>query len=242
MKSTFLSLITLIMLMAACSNYGKKIEAEGGDVFYKNGISEAQAQQVADFLSNNSFFSKDQDKRSVQLLLDDNKIAHINFVIKEDYLDNASTISLLKTLGFQTAYSILKLDTINIDMCDPRFKTLKLLPLGIIRFGDNAMIYTDAVEKAAVANICNFMMSANYIKEKDGFVFVTDKESNTYQLKMASKEGAETNPNIVANVSKLSLDLSHNILDNQPVNFWFLDDGLIMKRVINFQDMLSMEQ
>ncbi len=242
MKSAIISLLTLILLLASCSNYGKKVEVEGGDVFYKNGINEAQAQQVADFLTNNSFFSKDGDKRSVQLLLDDNKITHINFVIKEDYLNNASTISLLKTLGFQTAYSILNLDTINIDMCDPRFKTLKLLPLGIIRFGDNAMIYTDAIKKAEAGNICDFMISSNYIKEKDGFVFMCDKESNTYQLKMASKEGAETNPNIVANVSKLSLDLSHNILNNQPLNFWFLDDGLIMKRVINYQDMLSMEQ
>lgn len=236
-----LTLLFASLFLASCSDYGSKIEATGGTVYYKDGISEESAQKVTDFLSEENFFSENGDKRSVQLQQDDNKITHMNFVVKEDYLDNPSTQALLYTLGFQTAFTVLNLDTLNINLCDNHFKTEKVMPIGIYKFGENAMVYTDAVKKSEAIDISNFMISSNNILEDAGFVFVIDKESNTYQLKLASREGAETDANIVANVTMLSLDISHHVLNDQPINFWFLDNGLNMKRVINYQDMVSNE-
>ena len=128
-----------LMLFTACDNYGKKLTFNDtkGEVFYKSeGVTEADANAVGRLLEDQQFFLKDDKKRSVQLVKNNNRI-EARFVIDEKVLatipnaDNAfSSIGDLmsKTIFNNTPVDIIYTDDTFKDKKTVSFKTTPEVP------------------------------------------------------------------------------------------------------------------
>lgn len=91
-----LSVVTTFII--SCANHGKKITIAGtkGEVYYKgDGVTEADAQKLGDFLKENSYF--DEKEKTVQLKKN-GKDYEVRMVVDMDVVN--------KTAGIDDAYSI----------------------------------------------------------------------------------------------------------------------------------------
>lgn len=80
MKRIFLFWSIIGLLLTACTPYGDKVEINSNsEVFYKEGVTEADAQRLGDFLLRKNFFD-DANERSVQLTKDSG-VYVVHFVV-----------------------------------------------------------------------------------------------------------------------------------------------------------------
>ncbi len=83
----FLSLLTsVLLLLTACNEYGKKVQInDKSEVYYKENASEAEAKKLGDFLLTKEYFNV-TDERSTQLSKE-NDTYIVKFVVNQDKLN-----------------------------------------------------------------------------------------------------------------------------------------------------------
>lgn len=87
MKRLLLLLVSASLLLTSCDDFGKKLSInEKSEVYYKgDGVSEADAKKLGDFLLEKGYFTT-TDTRSVQLLKE-NDAYTVKFVVDEEKLN-----------------------------------------------------------------------------------------------------------------------------------------------------------
>ena len=125
--SRLLLLLPLIFIASCAGNYGKKVKHGHVEVFYKDGITEAQAQKTADLLyeadvlvNNNTSsrksiqLSKANDTFYFRMVVDKKKLP----MIKDD---------TFYTMGSVISDSIFNGSPVNVDLTNDRFKSIRVV-------------------------------------------------------------------------------------------------------------------
>jgi len=86
MRKFFFLLIMGLVLVTACNEYGDKVQINAkSEVYYKEGVSEAEAKKLGDFLLKKEYFNS-TDERSAQLTKENGEYV-VKFVVNEEKLN-----------------------------------------------------------------------------------------------------------------------------------------------------------
>ncbi len=86
MRKFFLFFIAGLFVLTACDSFGDKVQINGkSDVFYKEGVSEAEAKKLGNFLLKKEYFNA-TDERSAQLTKE-NDTYSVRFVVNQEKLN-----------------------------------------------------------------------------------------------------------------------------------------------------------
>ena len=117
-------LLILLLVGLACSKYGKKLEYNGGELYYTKNVTEAEAKKFGDYLVKIKYF--DGKKTSVQLDKSGSTYQTRFVVVKEKQNDEVVTTSF-KTLGRLFSEEVFGGAPTEVHICDDELKTQRII-------------------------------------------------------------------------------------------------------------------
>lgn len=137
-KIKILLTISSLLILAACTNYGKKAKHGHVEVYYKDGITEDQAQHTAnlffwiDSVSNNNT----KAEKSVQLIKVNDTIC-FRMVVDEARAKNMPDDNF-NAIGTIFSDSVFNHAPVRLELTDNRFKTIHAVPFKRIDFNEGS--------------------------------------------------------------------------------------------------------
>lgn len=120
----FLAIAILTIVSAACSDYGTKLDYNGGDLYYTKNVTEGDAKKLGDYLVKEKFF--DGNPKTVQL--DKNGSTYqFRMVVLKDKQNDPATLQLMKTLASELSADVFGNAPTEIHVCDDQLKTLQVV-------------------------------------------------------------------------------------------------------------------
>jgi hypothetical protein len=248
MKKNSLLLLVLPLILvtsfSSCSNYGKKVKIEGtkGEVYYKDGATEAEARKVGNFLRETDFLAKDKEA-SIQLMKEGSEYI-VRFVyVKEYYEKTAGLEDVFKAYAAKMSKEIFEGAKVNIALADNKFKDFKKIPY------DETVAKTPETPKKEEFNKNDFdhdrtggvdfywkgisdkesKTIADYIVENGAFkggtaeIYMT-KEGDRYFLRFPVKKEYESSIN--SSIEIVSKEIKQNVFPDRPYTFQTTDEYL----------------
>jgi hypothetical protein len=121
-------------IMVSCDNYGNKTSKGSVEVYFKDGISESDAQHTANFLAwvDSVQNSNTKEKKSFQLYKKNDSVCMKMVALKEKLagVDDRSFLAM----GNMIADSIFSGKPVNVELTNDKFETFKSYPYKKIDF------------------------------------------------------------------------------------------------------------
>jgi hypothetical protein len=126
MNRIILSLLAIIML-ASCTNYGKKVKSGHIEVYYKSGVTEDEARKTAALLelADKAAGNDISNKKSFQLLREGDTTT-LRMVVRKEKINNVKDENFY-AIGNLVSDSIFDTKPVNIDLTDDHFKSFHLV-------------------------------------------------------------------------------------------------------------------
>jgi hypothetical protein len=125
-QRTFL-LLAIACLLAGCQNHGDKVKAGHVDVFYRKGVSEAQAAKTAQLLYDADVLINRNTKARKSVQLDKkNDTFYFRMVVIQSKLASIKD-EHFHSLGSIISDSVFEGGPVNVDLTDNHFKTLRTI-------------------------------------------------------------------------------------------------------------------
>jgi PBP1b-binding outer membrane lipoprotein LpoB len=123
--SFLIPVLALTLLISSCNNYGKKVKKEHIETYYKDGITEAEAQKTADMMfmidANNA-----KTQKSFQLEKVDGKI-HFRMVVIDEKVDKTKDINFLAVSNI-VSDSVFNGAPVDMDLTNNKFEVIRTIP------------------------------------------------------------------------------------------------------------------
>ena len=125
-KLTPVFLIAVSLLASSCTDYGKKVSKKHIEVYYKDGITETEANGTASLLySIDSAYNNSRDTKSMQLVKTNDTVTY-RMVVNQDRLADVGEGAFL-AIGIMLSDSVFHHAPVNVDLTDNHFKTIKTI-------------------------------------------------------------------------------------------------------------------
>ena len=244
---TLLLLPFLLLYFSSCTNYGTRLAFKSDEIYYTKNVDESDAQKLGEYLQKAEYF---QDKGfSVQLDKKDEKYL-VRFATIENAENDSAKVDGFTLMGAYIATDLFPGKEVDVDLCDDHLKTKKTIPYAEIQkamgsisnsslgakidYPGGEIYYTSAVTQQQAQSLGNYLQQTGFF-DPSGFVSVQlDKADTTYLFKMVAVEGAEDDQQNIQFAENYLVQISENVLDHAPVNFFFCDDRMQTKKMIPF--------
>lgn len=130
MKSSLLPWALLLpLLCVACvqqtADVGKKIEVNGGELYYTPNVTEADAWKVVDALTASGFY-REGGRTSAQL---DrlNNIPHVRLIAQETMLNSPAILDTVRPIAQRVSQKAFSGGKVVVDICNDQFITMQSL-------------------------------------------------------------------------------------------------------------------
>jgi hypothetical protein len=119
------ALITLTIVFSSCKDYGKKATKGPIEVYYKDGVTEAEAQKTADLFAyiDSSQNNNTKETKSIQLTKSADTIC-FRMVASKEKLATVNDFAF-EVIGNMFADSVFSGKPVNVELTDNTFNTFK---------------------------------------------------------------------------------------------------------------------
>jgi hypothetical protein len=119
-------LIAIALLkISSCTNYGKKLTFNGGELYYTSQVTEAEAKKLGDYLVKEKFF--DGNKKTVQLTKD-GATYQFRMVVLKDGEKAPNTVATFTSVCQELSENVFNGAEVVVHLCDDHLKTLRVIP------------------------------------------------------------------------------------------------------------------
>lgn len=122
--SSIIAIAILLVVGLACSQYGEKLEYNGGEVYYTENVTKQEAQKLGEYLVAQKFF--DGNPKTVQLDKSGSTYQFRMVVQKEKQNDEATAV-IMKVFAQQISSDVFNDAPVELHICDESLKTLKVI-------------------------------------------------------------------------------------------------------------------
>ncbi|WP_430411763.1 hypothetical protein [Kordia sp.] len=218
-----ITLLAAIALLVSCANYGEKKVYNGTEVYYKDGVTEAQADKLGESLTTSGF--ADGNAKSVQFLKDGD-VYVFKMVIKEDFLNDSSLKSVFNFFPKEISdYMDLPID---LHLCDDSFNTIRVHKLEdarkIMMAKATEIRYTKNVTVEEVEKLKNFLLEYGFSDNDNRKTVELDKEDGAYIFKMVLADEKLENESTVTLLKLFGGEMSEKAFDGQPLKVHMCDE------------------
>lgn len=217
-----ISLLTLCLVLSSCANYGEKKVFNGTEVYYKDGVTEAQADKLGKSLVDSNFANG--DPKSVQFVKEGDTYI-FKMVIKEEFLEDKTLKSVFNFFPKELSdYMDLPVD---LHLCDDQFNTLRVHKLEDARKTIMAKAtevrYTKNVTLQEAEQLKNFLIEYGFSTDENAKTVELDKVDGTYIFKMVIDEKKINDATTVSLLKIFKSELSKRAFNDQPVKVHMCD-------------------
>lgn len=124
---TIFTAITALLLSTGCfNNYGTLIEFNGGELYYTEFVTEAEANRLGEFLVETGYY--DGIEKTVQITKDEGTY-QFRMVSKEGAAEDPEFIELAGLYAQEMAEYVFNGAPVEVHFCDGRLKTLRVVQM-----------------------------------------------------------------------------------------------------------------
>ena len=224
--------------------WGNKLTFNGGDLYYTSSVKEAEATKLGEYLTQGEFF--DGSPKSVQIKKSGD-IWEFRVVVKQGYEKDEKNVEIFKKIAVTLSKDLFKGVPVDIHLCDPYFKTLRVVnflksdkgvaqsPYGVkLIFNAGELYYTQPVTRSEAEKLGQYLVQAKFFDGKPKSVQIK-KSEQIYQFRYVVIEGYEQNEEYIGQVKEFSTELSENVFHNAPVDIHLCDtESFKTLRVVKF--------
>lgn len=234
MKKFIIALAALFSLAACSNDYGKKVKSGHIEVYYKEGISEQEAEKTAkllydaDLAANNS-----TDKKSIQLTTNGDTV-NMRMVVVEEKLKGIQD-DVFVTMGNVLSDSIFNGKPVNVDLTTNKFATIRTIrykkvdyaggneaDFGTKYTSGNIEVYAKENIGATLADDLAAMLNKN-INPSSVISFQVSKNDNGgFVIKMVTAAD-KVNDLSDVQLNEMSSTISNEVLNGSPLLFQLTD-------------------
>ncbi|MCH2195544.1 hypothetical protein [Kordia sp.] len=216
-------LLLLLTLIAACTNYGEKKVFDGTEIYYKDGVTEVEADKLGESLMDSGFTNG--ELKSVQFLKEGDKYI-FKMVVKEQFLEDNSLSHVFKFFPREISeYMDLSID---LHLCDSHFNTLQIHTLQdahkSIMAKATEIRYTNKVVPHDVEKLKDYLIENGFADDEIKKVVVLDRENMNYIFKLVIDKRRLEHEGTLSLLTLLKGQLSKNVFSGLPVKIHMCDD------------------
>ncbi|MEO5944036.1 MAG: hypothetical protein ABIP30_06660 [Ferruginibacter sp.] len=119
--------LSIIISISSCDDYGKKVKSGHIETFYKDGITEAQAQRTATLLYNMDINAGNEATEKSFQLGKKNDTVYLKMVVASPNSTDVNDFNFM-AVGDYISDSAFNGAPVNMDLSDKYFKTLRIIP------------------------------------------------------------------------------------------------------------------
>lgn len=217
------TLLIACILLISCANYGEKKVYNGTEVYYKEGVTEAQADKLGESLISSGF--SNGDVKSVQFLKDGEQYI-FKMVVEEKTLDDATLKNVFNL--FPRELSDLMGLPIDLHLCDNTFNTLRVHKYEdaqkAIMAKATEVRYTKNVTLEEAEKLKSFLLDSGFSDDDTPKTVELDKENDTYMFKMVISKDKLNNESTVTLLKLFGSQIAKEVFDNKPLKVHMCDD------------------
>ncbi|WP_298426802.1 hypothetical protein [uncultured Kordia sp.] len=218
-----ITLLSAILLLISCANYGEKKVYNGTEVYYKDGVTEEIADKLGENLTSSGFANG--DTKSVQFVKEGD-VYVFRMVIKDEFLNDESLESVFNIFPKELSdYMNLPVD---LHLCDDTFNTLRVHKLEdarkVIMAKATEIRYTKNVTLEEVEKLKSFLLEYGFSDNDNRKTVELDKENDTYIFKMVLAEEKLKNESTVTLLKLFGGEMAKIAFDNQPLKVHMCDE------------------
>ena len=122
--NSIFAIAAVLMIGLACNQYGTKLEYNGGEVYYTDNVTEADAKKLGEFLVKEGFF--DGKPKTVQLEKAGSTY-QFRMVVQPEKQNDEATAELMKTFASELSENVFNKAPVEMHICDETLKTVKVV-------------------------------------------------------------------------------------------------------------------
>jgi hypothetical protein len=243
---TSLAGISLILLLSSCTNFGTKVKIAGtkGEVFYKDGATESDANKVGTFLKQDGFLSTSK-AASVQVSKKAGRYI-VRFVYDKQYYNSKPELEdVFRVYGAKISKELFNGQKVDVALADKYFKDFKTIPFdeatakSLEENPDDTLTKT-AFEHQTAGDVTFYWKGitddesktiSDYIVKDGSFaggtaeIYIT-KEGERYILRFPIKQEYRNDTATIAEVEKIARQIKENVFANSQYSFQITDEKL----------------
>ena len=232
MKKLLFFLIATQLLLS-CSNYGDKLVFNATEVYYKDGVTEAEATQLGNYLVTSEF--ADGNTKSVQFVRNkESQNLTFRMVMLDEVANDATNDVMFKLFARELSNEFKQ--PVDFEACDNTFKTLKTFYYKdlqkVVKAKATDVMYSANVTDEIAQKTADFLVEYGYSDDRAKTVSI-EKTDAGYQFKAVVKPGAEKEEaNVV--VFKLLRDImKDSVFGGKPLEMHLCNDKLETLKVLD---------
>jgi hypothetical protein len=233
MNIKLLTLISILLLLISCNEYGEKIESNGTTVYYTEGATKEQAQKLLDYLIKSGFTNG--KKKSVQLAKNsDTGNLIFKMVVGEEVYNtnNYDNVFSVFPAELSTAYDTVK---VNVHLTDDTFKTQKIFLFKDSQQSIMALAtevrYTPAIKTEEAQLLANYLIKEEFADNKNPKTVLLDKQGKTYLFKMVVGD-TNVSENTILLLKQFGVSLSNDVFNNNNVEMHACDENMKSIKIV----------
>ena len=223
--------------------WGNKLTFNGGDLYYTSSVKEAEATKLGEYLTQGEFF--DGSPKSVQIKKSGD-IWEFRVVVKQGYEKDEKNVEIFKKIAVTLSKDLFKGVPVDIHLCDPYFKTLRVVNFpksdkGVAQsqygvkliFNAGELYYTQPVTRSEAEKLGQYLVQAKFFDGKRK-ISADQKERTDLPISLVVKEGYDQKEEYIGHVKEFSAELSEGVFHNAPVDIHLCDSSFKTQRVVKF--------
>ncbi|WP_420574944.1 hypothetical protein [Kordia sp.] len=216
-------LLSVLALCVSCANYGEKKVFNGTEVYYKDGVTEAQADKLGESLIDSKFANG--DPKSVQFTKDGD-VYIFRMVIKEEFLEDKSLESVFNF--FPKELSDYMDVPVDLHLCDESFNTLRVHKLEDARKTIMAKAteirYTKNVTLQDAEKLKDFLIEYGFSDDKSAKTVELDRKEEKYIFRMVIDKNRVDDKATIGLLTFFKGELSKRVFSSLPVKVHMCDE------------------
>ena len=219
--NSFLYLVFALICVSCIGcgpDFGEKLEIDGAEIYYKGGVTQADAQRLGDKLKAMKFI--DGNAKSVQLLKRDDVWEFRMAVGKggnsEDLKNQMKTYCVELSSAFDG-------DPVEVHICSPKLESKSVVKgLSGKRYQFQKSVYFyDGVDLATVKSFAAISIGTNL--NPGGSTFHLSKSGDALEVRMSHVPAAKENKRVAATAKNTAMAVSNQLFDGRQVDVLICD-------------------
>lgn len=218
--------VALIMVSGCFLNWGKRLEFNGGELYYTQEVTEEEATRLGEYMIESGFF--DGNEKTVQIARNGTTY-EFRMVIKEGLDQDEEYLWIAGIYALELSENVFEGNRTDIHLCDEHLQTLQVI--AALEFNGGQLFYLSGVTSEEAEGFGNYLVETGFFDGSEKSVQLA-KTGAVYEFRMITHPGLEQDPEYLEVAEAFTVELSENVFNGSRVDIYFCDADLQTLRVI----------
>ena len=210
----------LIMVSGCFLNWGKRLEFNGGEIYYTPEVTEEEATRLGEYMIDSGFF--DGNEKTVQITKNGTTY-EFRMVIKEGLDQDEEYLWIAGIYSLELSENVFEGNRTDIHLCDEHLETLQVI--AALEFNGGQLFYLSGVTSDEAVRLGEYLVASGFYDGNEKSVLLS-KTGEVFEFYMITRAGLDTDPEYITVAEAFTGELSENVFNGSQVDIYFCDSDL----------------